>query len=307
MCVAVYVAVCVAVYKDSSNDRLQCVMQCVMHCMLQCVMHCMLLCVLQCMLQGVWQCMYGDSSNNRWQCVLCVAVCYHVLQHVAACCSASQRVALCCSVLQHIAVCGSVLQFVPVCGSVLQCVAVCCSVMQCVAVCRNVLQCIASVITHCQNTSVLTSAKLIQQQVCGSRTRVSPRFSKVSPIPNLRHQMTIELTFENHCRWRIKTHCTYTSFGTIRIIFDTLYLYYIKTHRTNMSLLTHCAQRIHTHLPIYLVGAFESYETECVDALSIGTVCMYIVYGNSVPILYYGVATVSRIDKIIGLFCKRDL
>ena len=51
------------------------------------------------------------------------------------------------------------------------------------------------------------------------------------------------------------------------MVVDTLYLYYIKTHRTNISLSTHCAQRIHTHLPVYLLKACESVLTQCVDTV----------------------------------------
>jgi len=65
--------------------------------------------------------------------VVCVGVCWSVLQCVTVCCSVLQCVAVCYSVLQCVTVGCSGLQWVAVGCSGLQ-YAVCCSVLQCVAV-----------------------------------------------------------------------------------------------------------------------------------------------------------------------------
>jgi len=58
------------------------------------------------------------------------------------CCDVLRCAAVCCGVLQCAATC-SVLRCVAVYCRVLQCAAVRCGVLQCVAVCRSVLQCVA--------------------------------------------------------------------------------------------------------------------------------------------------------------------
>jgi len=56
----------------------------------------------------------------------------------------------------------------------------------------------------------------------------------------------------------------------------------------------------------YLIGKALHFRTFCVWP-NTSCVCIYICIYSKVLYSQYWVATVSRIDKIIGLFCKRVL
>jgi len=179
---------------------------------------------------------------------------------------------VCCSVLSCVAACCSVFQCVAVCCSVLQCAAACFSVLQCVAVCCSVLQCVAvccSVLHLCYALIVFCQVLCMcgYQDMCMSNTP-SP---KTLCGPQMRcSAKCVAVPSVLQCQM-----CCSALSPSPKILSRALHLSYM-----------HCisgSDYIHTLL--------------C-------TSMQYICFLISRPHLWYGVATISRLLKIICLFCK---
>ena len=209
----------------------------------------------------------------------CVIVRCSVSQCVAAWCSALQCVAASCSVFQYAIrdrnqKDGLPLLSVPMRCSQLQCVAVCYCVLQCVAVCCSALQCVAVCCSVLQCVAVCCSAL---QSGAGK--------SKTGSLPSL-------LVFLLSVYTEICIRKTGAKKGSRRLCNA---LQFIATHSNTLHrTASHCNTLQHT-------------ATHCNTLQHTATHCR----AASPPPLgtkrSYGVATISRLLKIIGLFCKRAL
>ena len=202
---------------------------------------------------------------------------------------------MCCSVLQCAAVCCSGLQQsvppspepeppttkvseacwifrVAVCCSVLQCVAVCCSVLQCVAVC-------------CSNST--------------SSSRTTYIDSSARSLFDVSNELSLKIFFVCvlHCGASV-LHCVFLSL-------------ILQCSSANSQ----CAGRMFGICVCARACMFVCvYVRMCMCMCVCVCVCVYVCARASVcvsptkrPEDSYGVAIISRLLKIIGLFCKRAL
>jgi len=211
-----------------------------------------------------------------------ICVCLYVYVYVLFCtasCIVLQCVTVCCRVLQCVAVCCSVLQCVAECCRVLQCVAVCCSVLQCVAVCCSVLQCVA----------VCCSVLHVFQCVAVCRTNGSAAKNR-------------------HCS--LRGPCVAVCFSVLQCVaicrsWRRLNLKYLDLQMGQFS------------CPLFWVPGTPVCSNENLFSIlrtPVKTLAVVIIWSpiSSVcgcSVMHkqqcsYGVATVSRIDQIIGLFCR---
>jgi len=265
-----------------------------------------------------------------------------VLWFVVVCCGVLQCVAVCCSVLQCVAVCGSVLQCVAVCSSVLQCVAVCCSVLQCAAVCWNVLQCVTSAVASGFAMLWRSAWEHIYSSVfpwgntyVASTVASGCAFGWQSLVGT---HLFIRVLVREHlrcmccCIWL----CVVSGFAVAQRVGTHIYSSvfpwgntYVASAVTSGRALHPCGVakprrslfvpvREHTYLYIYMrEGSKEVpwiYIYICSESQReyvYVCVCIYMcmcVFPQGFSLTHdYGVALVSRIDKIICLFCKRAL
>jgi len=233
----------------------------------------------------------------------CVARCCSVLQHVRSArrlfnilrCSVLKCAAVCCSVLQCVAVgCSNLSRHLqnqnhqrqkclkPVGYFVLQCVAVCCSVLQCVAVCCSVLQCVA---VCCSNST--------------SSSRTTYIDSSARSLFDVSNELSLKIFFVCvlHCGASV-LHCVFLSL-------------ILQCSSANSQ----CAGRMFGICVCARACMFVCvYVRMCMCMCVCVCVCVYVCARASVcvsptkrPEDSYGVAIISRLLKIIGLFCKRAL
>jgi len=171
-----------------------------------------------------------------------------------------------------VAVCCSVLQYVAVCCSMLQCVAVCCSVLQCVAVCRSVLHCVAVCCSVLQ--CVAYTRQHLSYVPCACK----------HVLVNLRVLGFTFIICED-----VVSHkgCIYDA-------------YHCHIHcRSLVRVYVHAYIHSCVHVFIYIIVYMHIYIHVCMYSyvLCVRLHLSYVIW----------VATISRLLKIIRLFCKRAL
>ena len=197
---------------------------------------------------------------------------------------------LICSVLQRVAACGSVLQRVAVRNDIrihgsipiirdmthLQCVAVCCSVLQRIAVCCSVLQCVAVCCSVLQRVAVCCS--VLQ---CAQKDRFSSKyhFSLVND-PYSKRALLQEIP---------------SSLASPSIIETPS-----QPHKIGFML----QHILHVKSPFF----YDTIQQALPSACSARSTSLLHIETHTYTFAHtYGVATISRLLKIIGLFCERAL
>ena len=168
--------------------------------------------------------------------------------------------------------CCNVLQFV----AVWLCVAVCCSVLQCGSVCCSVLQCVAvwCSVLQCVAASVQVSVPVYVATVAQMNVTLHISGSHVTQINE--------------------------SYNTHECVKSHAWMY----HWTRMCDMTHW-DMTHwdmTHWDMTHSWMYHSTQTNRIGHVSL-SFSAYVMWCRS----SHGVATISRLLKIIGLFCKRAL
>jgi len=233
----------------------------------------------------------------------CVAVCCSVLQCVAVCCSVLQCVGVCCSAWECVAVCWSLWQCVSVFFSVLQRVAASCSVLQrlegyysaignpimqfcsvlqCVAVCCSVLLCVAVCGSKCKSISMSHTTREWQHTGFLPQRKNSKRQQALSSANCF---ITDDQT--------VSSEREYSTVSFESVIWSAYTTHKNVIWHTSHVPQTFCCSKKKSH----------SFIWEC-----------DLIYD---PRMRYGMATISRLLKIVGLFykspvkettfCKRDL
>jgi len=187
---------------------------------------------------------------------------------VAVRCSVLQCVAVRCSVLQCVLKWYEAIPIFWYCTCVLQCVAVCCSVLQCVW-------------KWCEASPILIRAMLLIAHVT-----VTWRIYRCS----LSQPRVLSRIWVSHGT-RMHTSC-----HTV--------MSHIWTFVTRSSHVTHMNESWHAHIWV-MSHSHVTHIKPCYarkDAYSRTQVCRRNMCQN--PYVCYGVATMSRLLKIIGLFCR---
>jgi len=160
-----------------------------------------------------------------------------------------------------------VLQCAVVCCGVLRCAAVCCSVLQCVSVCCSVSKCVCSVLK-----CVCSVLQGVQSQTI------------LPPLSSHHKQLKLHPRSYTHIHTHTLVHAHTYSMDYVHMCTCTVpYKYLGDTARPPSPL------RFHTLCLNLYASRRRAHVHACI-----------------LPI-QYGVALVSRIDKIVGLFCKRAL
>jgi len=237
----------------------------------------------------VWQCVAMRCSVLQW-----VAVRYCVLQCVwrhdvvtirrrwngrlqcaAACCSVLQCVAECCRVLQSVAVFQSVLRWVLVRYGVLQCVSRHNIVtvwrrwngrLQCVTVCCSELQC------------VIACYSVLQ---CVAMSRSALRCVTVCFTTWCRHGPAL-------LEWQAAVRCSV--------------LQWVAVCYSVSQCVTSCCSMFHDMMSSRTGTSVLHNVASCCSMLQYVAVCHSALKCGRTS--YYGVAPISRLLKIIGLFCR---
>ena len=165
-----------------------------------------------------------------------------------------------------------VLQCVAVCCSVLQCVAVCCSALHCVAVCCSVLQCVAVRCSALQCVAVCCNALQCVAVHCSALQCVAVRCSALQCVA-------------------VRCSAFKRVAGCCRVLQSRIYECYIK--RQCIWIIVHNANEYESYAT-FAQHFFRNPDFGCgVDLWD----CFRIIQ-------CYGVATISRLLKIIGLFSR---
>jgi len=159
------------------------------------------------------------------------------------------------------------LQCVAVCCSVLQCVAVPCSVLQCVAVCCSVLQCVA-----------VSRSVLQWVAVCRTSHSVMSHL-RINQISHARRLSQSSHTYE----WVMS--------------------YMTLSHVKNNVESCHTSKRVTSHTYEWLIWSFW-IRTHIVSSSMWTIVTDSDFFLDWVMMLSYGVASISRLLKMIGLFFR---
>ena len=157
---------------------------------------------------------------------------------------------------------------------------VCCSVLQCVAVCCSVLQCISSLYIYFKHPSCLP--------VCTSPSIHILLFQSVSsythPYPSISIHIHLYLSIS------IYIHPYRTP-----ILSTCIYIYIIHILLSNLYPSTH----IHLYPPTSIyIHPYPSI------SIPIEHPSCRLFFDRHVDMYCYGVATISRLLKLIGLFCR---
>jgi len=230
-----------------------------------------------------------------------------VLQRVAACCSVLQGVVVCwvcCSVLQcwrrrwlmsHLEYSRGAVCCVAACCSVLLCVAECYGVLRCVAVCCSVLQCVDVALGWCYIWVYFWGAVCCVAACCSVLQCVAVCCSVLQRVVMcwFRRYSISPLSLRSRCRvlQRVVACCSV-----------------LQRVAASCSVLQHVAMCCGVLNPpssyLFLI---------CLDR-NTSVILISLSYYMYVPspsanlsLSPYGVASMTRLLKMIGLFCKRDL
>jgi len=155
-----------------------------------------------------------------------------------------------------------------VCCSVLQCVAMCGSVLPCVTVCCDTLYCGAVMASHCnilQHTAAHCSTLQHTATHCNTLENTATQFTH-----------TFRLQYVAVFCHKLCVATNLDSFHTV----DTVPIHYVHIHT-------------YTHFPPHAA----TYCNILQHTLQSGRTCL--------STLSYGVATISTLLQIIGLFCRK--
>ena len=165
------------------------------------------------------------------------------------------------------------MQCAEVCCSVLQCVAVCCSVLQCVAVCCSVLQCVA---VCCSDTTRWVDA--LRTATCNLRFNASCD----SPAKRASAYACMSMSHVNQSCCTSEWVSRVAHMDELCCTYGWVMSHIWMSHVTHMNESCHAYDWVMSHIRIRHVPL-----TSCPT--------------------WYGVASMSRLLKITGLFCKRAI
>jgi len=196
-----------------------------------------------------------------------------------------------------------------VCCSVLQCVAVCCSVLQCVAVCCSVLQC---AVLYTQTTDDGSMTLQHTATHCITLQHTATHCSTLQhAATHLQHTATYCSTLQHtaaHCNTlqHTATKCnaeddsnTACSVGKLLISEFSAVVVFVSQFRTySFRWRTHSQKSALSSSST--VNSVESWK-------HIAQNTFLKIWRTTIPLTILLVASVSRLLKMIGLFCKRAL
>jgi len=249
-----------------------------------------------------------------------------VLQCGVVCCRVLQRSAVRCSVLQVVQA-PQILSVMTLgmCYSVVQCAPVWCSVLQFGAVCCSVLQCVAGSSDFVRRGSLIVLQQVVVCFSC-SFMRAPQILLVVTLLVYAQTNIHTHTHTHSHTHTNTQTH-TSTRTHTHRPTSET-YTHFIPLSHTHcnthynihLNTLPHAATHCNTHCKHWNALSLSHTHLRALSLSQFRSVCLSVTHTHTHTFKYthtlshkcvyawrYRVATIIRLLKIIGLFCKRAL